>query len=128
MDDHCIVLFKERGVKLFGIVIDAESVNAVRVIGKRRSMGVERRNSTEHFTGVITMTVILGIALIGMRGETVVQIVLLITLSASLLNFFIGSFLPVTAEKRRHGFEGYSCRLDRCSIDALLLIVSFQGE
>ena len=74
------------------------------------------------------MTVILGIALIGMRGETVVQIVLLITLSASLLNFFIGSFLPVTAEKRRHGFEGYSCRLDRCSIDALLLNLSFSRE
>jgi hypothetical protein len=46
-----------------------------------------------------------------MRGETVVQITLLITLSASLLNFFIGSLLPVTAYKRRHGFEGYSCKL-----------------
>jgi hypothetical protein len=57
------------------------------------------------------MTIILGVALIGMRGETVVQVVLLITLSASLLNFFIGSFLPVTNFKRRHGFEGYSCQL-----------------
>lgn len=55
------------------------------------------------------MTVILGIALIGMRGETVVQVLLLITLSASLLDFFIGSLLPVTDYKRRHGFEGYSC-------------------
>ncbi len=57
------------------------------------------------------MTFILCIALIGMRGETVVQITLLITLSASLLNFFIGSLLPVTDYKRRHGFEGYSCKL-----------------
>jgi hypothetical protein len=56
------------------------------------------------------MTFILCIALIGMRGETVVQITLLITLSASLLNFFIGSLLPVTDYKRRHGFEGYSCK------------------
>ena len=58
------------------------------------------------------MTVILCIALIGMRGETVVQIGLLIILSASLLNFFIGSFLPVTSFKRRHGFEGYSCKFE----------------
>jgi len=63
--------------------------------------------------GVITMTIILGIALIGMRGETIVQITLLITLSASLLNFFIGSLMPVTAYKRRHGFEGYSCKGER---------------
>jgi hypothetical protein len=65
--------------------------------------------------GVITMTIILGIALIGMRGETIVQIMLLITLSASLLDFFIGSLMPVTVYKRRHGFEGYSCK--RESID-----------
>jgi hypothetical protein len=56
------------------------------------------------------MTVILCIALIGMRGEMVVQIVLLITLSASLLDFFIGSLLPVTSYKRKHGFRGYSCK------------------
>jgi solute carrier family 12 sodium/potassium/chloride transporter 2 len=55
----------------------------------------------------------LGVALIGMRGETVVQITLLITLSASLFNFFIGSLLPMTEFKRRHGFVGYSCEL-RC--------------
>jgi hypothetical protein len=62
------------------------------------------------YLGVITMTIILGIALIGMRGETVVQITLLITLCASLLDFFIGSLMPVTSYKRRHGFEGYSCK------------------
>ena len=42
MDDNRVVLFEERGVKLFGIVIDAESVNAVRVIGKRCCVGVVR--------------------------------------------------------------------------------------
>ena len=36
MDDNCAIVFEERGVKLFGIVIDAESVNAVRVIGECR--------------------------------------------------------------------------------------------
>ena len=82
-------------MKIFGTVIDGESVNIVRIIG------------------VITMTIILGIALIGMRGETVVQITLLITFCASLLNFFIGSLMPVTAYKRRHGFVGYSCKEQR---------------
>ncbi|UJR08646.1 hypothetical protein I4U23_012905 [Adineta vaga] len=86
-------ILKEYGVKIFGIVIDGESVNVVRVIG------------------VITMTIILGIALIGMRGETIVQITLLITLIASLFDFFIGSLMPVTPYKRRHGFEGYSWKI-----------------
>ncbi|CAF3190851.1 unnamed protein product [Rotaria socialis] len=86
-------LLKENNVKILGTVADGESVNIVRIIG------------------VITITIILGIALIGMRGETVVQIILLIALSASLLNFFIGSLLPVTEYKRRHGFEGYSWKV-----------------
>ncbi len=55
---------------------------------------------------VITMTIILGM---GMHVETVVQI----TLCASLLEFFIGSLMSATPYKRRHGFEGYSCKGDR---------------
>ncbi|CAF0850672.1 unnamed protein product [Adineta steineri] len=86
-------MLKDRGMKILGIVIDGESVNAVRIIG------------------VITMTIILGIALIGMRGELVVQTTLLIILSASLLDFFVGSLMPVTSYKRRHGFEGYSWKI-----------------
>ncbi|CAF1426398.1 unnamed protein product [Rotaria magnacalcarata] len=86
-------ILKEHGVKILGTVVDGESVNVVRIIG------------------FITMTIILGIALIGMRGETIVQIVLLVTLSASLLDFFIGSLLPTTPYKRRHGFEGYSWKV-----------------
>jgi hypothetical protein len=103
------VVFKEHGVKVFGFPIDGDSVNIVRIIGKISRL-VQVTGSLIADLGVITMTLILGVALIGMRGETVVQIVLLITLSASLLNFFIGSLLPVTANKRRHGFEGYSCK------------------
>jgi hypothetical protein len=52
------------------------------------------------------MTIILGM---GMHVETVVQI----TLCASLLEFFIGSLMSATPYKRRHGFEGYSCKGDR---------------
>ncbi|CAF4749353.1 unnamed protein product [Rotaria sp. Silwood1] len=86
-------LLKEHNVKILGTVVDGNSVNIVRIIG------------------VITITIILGIALIGMRGETVVQIILLITLSTSLFDFFIGSLLPATEYKRRHGFEGYSWKI-----------------
>ncbi len=96
-------------MKIFGIIVDGQSVNIVRIIGKNL-IKILRKILIDNL-GVITMTFILGIALIGMRGETVVQITLLITLSASLLDFFIGSLLPVTAYKRRHGFEGYSCKL-----------------
>ncbi|CAF1535605.1 unnamed protein product, partial [Rotaria sordida] len=86
-------LLKEQNVKILGTIVDGASVNIVRIIG------------------VITITIILGIALIGMRGEMVVQITLLITLSASLLDFFIGSVLPATEYKKRHGFEGYSWKI-----------------
>ncbi|CAF2861873.1 unnamed protein product [Rotaria sp. Silwood2] len=86
-------ILKEHNVKILGTIVDGNSVNVVRIIG------------------VIAMTIILGIALIGMRGETFVQIILLITLSASLLDFFIGSLLPATEYKKRHGFEGYSWKV-----------------
>ena len=98
-------------MKIFGIIIEGDSVNVVRIIGRKTFFDQAVFQAYSHWhVGVITMTVVLCIALIGMRGETVVQITLLITLSASLLNFFIGSVLPPTAYKRRHGFEGYSCR------------------
>lgn len=102
--------FQEHGVKIFGIVIDGESVNVVRVIGMFKCIAARScLRMMNGISGVITMTLILGIALIGMRGETVVQIILLITLCASLVDFFIGSVMPVTVYKRKHGFEGYSC-------------------
>ncbi|CAF2933854.1 unnamed protein product [Rotaria sp. Silwood2] len=86
-------ILKEHNVKILGTVVDGESVNVVRIIG------------------FITMTIMLGVSLIGMRGESIVQIVLLITLSASLLDFFIGSLMPATPYKRQHGFEGYSWKI-----------------
>ena len=67
----------------------------------------------KHFNvGFFTITFIFVVALIGMRGETIVQITLLIILTAALLDFFIGSVMPVTAYRRRHGFEGYSCNVE----------------
>ncbi|CAF1206413.1 unnamed protein product [Rotaria sordida] len=86
-------ILKENNVKILGTVVDGESVNVVRIIG------------------FITMTIMLGIALTGMRGESIVQIILLITLSGSLLDFLIGSLMPTTPYKRRHGFEGYSWKI-----------------
>ncbi|CAF0857854.1 unnamed protein product [Rotaria sp. Silwood1] len=86
-------ILKEHNVKILGTVVDGESVNVVRIIG------------------FITMTVMLGVALIGMRSESVVQMILLITLCASLLDFFIGSLMPTTPYKRQHGFEGYSWKI-----------------
>jgi hypothetical protein len=95
-------------MQIFGTVVDGKSVNIVRIIGRNLArLGFMYSKNIN--LGVIAMTFLLGVALIGMRGETVVQITLLITLSASLVDFFIGSLLPITAYKRRHGFQGYSC-------------------
>ena len=93
-------------------MIDGESVNFVRIVGMKRcrSRFYFLLFITSLNLGFITITIILGIALIGMRGETVVQITLLLTLTVSLIDFFVGSFIPATSYKRRHGFEGYSCK------------------
>ncbi|CAF0908848.1 unnamed protein product, partial [Didymodactylos carnosus] len=82
-------LLAERGVQMLG------PTNDVRIIG------------------VITMTVILFIALIGLKWETTVQIGLLLTLTASLLSFLIGTCMPISQTKRQQGFVGYSWQVTK---------------
>jgi solute carrier family 12 (sodium/potassium/chloride transporter), member 2 len=57
--------------------------------------------------GVITITLLLAIALIGMSWESKVQNFLLAILIAAFLNFLIGTFIPPSDEKKAKGFVGY---------------------
>ncbi|XP_041373186.1 LOW QUALITY PROTEIN: solute carrier family 12 member 2-like [Gigantopelta aegis] len=57
--------------------------------------------------GVITITLLLAIAIIGMEWEARAQLILLVVLLIGLVNFVIGSFIPPTEEKRIKGFVGF---------------------
>ncbi|XP_067936328.1 solute carrier family 12 member 2-like [Watersipora subatra] len=56
--------------------------------------------------GVVTVTALLAIAVIGMEWEARAQIVLLIILLISLVNFVIGVFIPPTAQQISQGNIG----------------------
>ncbi|XP_069025185.1 solute carrier family 12 member 2 isoform X2 [Embiotoca jacksoni] len=56
--------------------------------------------------GTITVILLLGISVAGMEWEAKAQIFLLIVLITAIINYFIGSFIPVKAKESR-GFFGY---------------------
>lgn len=58
--------------------------------------------------GSITLTVLLGIAIVGMEWITRVQKVLLVLLCFSQLDFVIGSFIDQDPLERAQGFVGYN--------------------
>jgi hypothetical protein len=58
--------------------------------------------------GFATNIALMLIALIGMSWEAKVQIFLLIILCVSFLNFFVGSMMPPSEEKRAKGFVGFN--------------------
>ncbi|XP_042199013.1 solute carrier family 12 member 1-like isoform X1 [Callorhinchus milii] len=57
--------------------------------------------------GCITVVVLLGITVAGMEWETKAQVILLIILLIGIVNFFIGTVIPSTPEKRARGFFNY---------------------
>ncbi|KAK7115937.1 solute carrier family 12 member 3-like [Littorina saxatilis] len=76
-------------VKDNGAVITGDAVHDVRVIG----------------VGVTVL--LLGVVMIGLDFETKAQLVLLVILIISIVNFFVGTFIPPSEDKRRLGFVGY---------------------
>ncbi|XP_019937467.1 solute carrier family 12 member 2 isoform X2 [Paralichthys olivaceus] len=56
--------------------------------------------------GTITVILLLGISVAGMEWEAKAQIFLLIVLITAIINYFIGTFIPVKA-KESFGFFGY---------------------
>ncbi|KAK0042108.1 solute carrier family 12 member 2, partial [Biomphalaria pfeifferi] len=56
--------------------------------------------------GSITITVLLGIAIVGMDWEARAQVVLLVILTLAILNFFVGLCIPPSAKQMSRGFLG----------------------
>ncbi|CAG5133825.1 unnamed protein product, partial [Candidula unifasciata] len=57
--------------------------------------------------GSITITILLAIALVGMNWEARAQVVLLAILTCAIVNFFVGLFIPPSAEQYSRGFMGF---------------------
>ncbi|KAI1714629.1 amino acid permease domain-containing protein [Ditylenchus destructor] len=58
--------------------------------------------------GLVTCVFLMAIVFIGTSFESKMQMGLLVILSLSILDYFIGSFLPVSDSQRRRGITGYS--------------------
>uniref|UniRef100_A0A670Z5R0 Solute carrier family 12 member 1 n=1 Tax=Pseudonaja textilis TaxID=8673 RepID=A0A670Z5R0_PSETE len=61
--------------------------------------------------GVITVVILLGISVAGMEWEAKAQVILLIILLVAIINFFIGTVIPSSAEKRARGFFNYQASI-----------------
>ncbi|XP_019406232.1 PREDICTED: solute carrier family 12 member 3 [Crocodylus porosus] len=57
--------------------------------------------------GVITVTVLMGIALAGMEWEAKAQVVFFFVIMVSFINYFVGTLLPATEEKMSKGYFSY---------------------
>ncbi|KAK3600462.1 hypothetical protein CHS0354_013017 [Potamilus streckersoni] len=58
--------------------------------------------------GAITCVLLLAIVLIGLDWEAKAQLMLLVILTVALANYFVGTFLPPSSEKKWKGVVGYS--------------------
>ncbi|XP_038597036.1 solute carrier family 12 member 3-like [Tachyglossus aculeatus] len=57
--------------------------------------------------GVVTVTVLLGVAMAGMEWESKAQIVFFCLILVSFLNFLVGTLLPANPTRQAMGFFGY---------------------
>ncbi|KAM6058288.1 PREDICTED: solute carrier family 12 member 1 isoform X1 [Chlamydotis macqueenii] len=57
--------------------------------------------------GTITVVCLLGISVAGMEWEAKAQVILLIVLLVAIVNFFIGTVIPTSNEKKARGFFNY---------------------
>ncbi|XP_054848986.1 solute carrier family 12 member 3-like [Eublepharis macularius] len=57
--------------------------------------------------GVITITVLLGIALAGMEWEAKAQVVFFFVIMISFINYFIGTIIPASEERQSKGYFSY---------------------
>ncbi|NXC83297.1 S12A1 protein, partial [Cercotrichas coryphoeus] len=61
--------------------------------------------------GTITVVCLLGISVAGMEWEAKAQVILLIVLLIAIANFFIGTVIPTSTEKKARGFFNYQASI-----------------
>nr|XP_057945470.1 solute carrier family 12 member 1 isoform X1 [Doryrhamphus excisus] len=86
----------------------AETV--VDLLKEHNSLMVDPLNDIR-IIGCITVVLLLGISVAGMEWEAKAQIVLLIILLAAIVNVFVGTFIPPTADKKSKGIFNYDANI-----------------
>ncbi|XP_019389167.1 PREDICTED: solute carrier family 12 member 1 isoform X3 [Crocodylus porosus] len=86
----------------------AETV--VELLKSSNAMMVDESNDIR-IIGSITVVILLGISVAGMEWEAKAQVILLIILLVAIINFFIGTVIPTSNEKRARGFFNYQASI-----------------
>ncbi|KFD55491.1 hypothetical protein M513_03543 [Trichuris suis] len=82
--------------------------SVVEVMKKNSAQIVDGYTNDIRIISLITAIILLAIVIVGVVFETKAQLILLAILSASILNFFIGTFVPKSDELKAKGLQGYS--------------------
>ncbi|XP_070831927.1 solute carrier family 12 member 1 [Chaetodon trifascialis] len=86
----------------------AETV--VDLLKEHASLMVDELNDIR-IIGCITVVLLLAISVAGMEWEAKAQLVLLVILLAAIVNVFVGTFIPATAEKKAQGIFNYDSKI-----------------
>uniref|UniRef100_A0A8C4T1Z9 Solute carrier family 12 member 1 n=1 Tax=Erpetoichthys calabaricus TaxID=27687 RepID=A0A8C4T1Z9_ERPCA len=86
------------------------SETVVELLKDSGSLMVDEANDIR-IIGCITVVLLLGISVAGMEWEAKAQVLLLIILLIAIANFFIGTVIPTTKEKRARGFFNYQASI-----------------
>ncbi|XP_053318241.1 solute carrier family 12 member 1 isoform X1 [Spea bombifrons] len=86
----------------------AETV--VEILKDNNAIMVDEMNDIR-IIGTITVILLLCISVAGMEWEAKAQVLLLIILLIAIVNFFIGTVIPTTEEKRARGFFNYQATI-----------------
>ncbi|XP_077971589.1 solute carrier family 12 member 1-like [Styela clava] len=80
------------------------------VVALMQEFGASMTQNVLHDTrivGAITVLLLLGITQLGMAWEAKAQLVLLFILIVAIINFIVGTFIPVNMEDKSYGFFNY---------------------
>ncbi|XP_077328086.1 solute carrier family 12 member 1 isoform X2 [Lithobates pipiens] len=86
------------------------SETVVEILKDNNAIMIDEINDIR-IVGAITVVLLLGISVAGMEWEAKTQVVLLIILLIAIANFFIGTVIPTTEEKRSRGFFNYQASI-----------------
>ncbi|XP_070785986.1 solute carrier family 12 member 1 isoform X2 [Enoplosus armatus] len=86
----------------------AETV--VELLKENAALMVDEINDIR-IVGCITVVLLLAISVAGMEWEAKAQIVLLIVLLVAIVNVFVGTFIPVTTDKKSKGIFNYNSKI-----------------
>ncbi|KRY91063.1 Solute carrier family 12 member 2 [Trichinella pseudospiralis] len=101
------IIFCLANVTATAITITGFAETVVSLMGRFHTQLVDGEIMDIRIIGWITGCVLLMIVFTGVNFEAKAQIVLMVVLVASVLNYYIGTFIPVSEEQMARGVTGY---------------------